>query len=234
MKNTTVLIVLDGFGLAEASEGNAISKANTKNYDEILKNYPSTTLKASGEAVGLFAGQMGNSEVGHLNLGAGRVVKQASKQISDQINSGEFFENEVLLKAVKNKNDLHLMGLLSDGGVHSSMSHLYALLELAGRHNKQNIYLHLFTDGRDSGVTDSLKFVKELSAKINEVGVGKIASVSGRYYAMDRDNNFERIKPAYEALVLGKSETTANGVEEALKESHKNGVTDEFVLPTVF
>lgn len=233
MEKQVALIVLDGFGLRKEENGNAVTLANTPNYDSLIKKYPHTTLKAHGEAVGLFKGQMGNSEVGHLNLGAGRIVKQDSKKISDLIKEGSFFKNEVLKNAFKKAGDLHIMGLLSDGGVHSAMEHLYALLEMAKRENKQNVYLHLFTDGRDSSQAASISFVKKVQEQINQVGIGKIVSLIGRFYAMDRDKKYDRIMLAYNMLVYGKAHYYEEDVLTALKNSHKRGVTDEFLEPTI-
>ena len=199
MKKTPyALIIMDGYGLAPASEGNAISVNGSKYVNEFLRNYPSATLGASGMSVGLPDGQMGNSEVGHLNMGAGRIVYQDLTKITKAIGDGDFFENAALIKAMDNaKNNgkkLHLYGLLSDGGVHSHTTHLYALLEMAKKRGLKEVYVHCFMDGRDVSPTSGVGFVRELQAKIKEIGVGKIASLCGRYYAMDRDNNWDRVE----------------------------------------
>ncbi|MGD9901163.1 MAG: 2,3-bisphosphoglycerate-independent phosphoglycerate mutase [Spirochaetales bacterium] len=233
MKTTYALIVLDGFGVSKDSYGNAIKMAGAKNFEALQKKYPHTTLNASGESVGLYPGQMGNSEVGHLNLGAGRIVIQDSKRISDAIKDGSFFSNKVLKEAFELKSDLHLMGLLSDGGVHSQLTHIFALLDMAKLYDKKNVYLHLFTDGRDSDTKKSLEFVKMVLSYIKKVGYGKIASICGRYYAMDRDKNYERTEKAYNMLVFGRSEHKSSDPLKAIKESHDKGITDEFIEPIV-
>ncbi|MBQ9488293.1 MAG: 2,3-bisphosphoglycerate-independent phosphoglycerate mutase, partial [Lachnospiraceae bacterium] len=193
-KKPTVLMILDGFGLNERSEGNAVAQAKKPVIDGLMRDYPWVRGNASGMAVGLPEGQMGNSEVGHLNMGAGRIVYQELTRITKEIMDGTFFENEALLKAVenckKNNSSLHFMGLLSDGGVHSHNTHLYGLLELAKRNGLEKVYVHCFLDGRDTPPTSGKGYAEELRAKMEEIGVGKIASVMGRYYAMDRDNNW--------------------------------------------
>ena len=235
-KKPVMLMILDGFGIAAKSEGNAVELARKPNYDKIVKEFPHTELQASGMAVGLPEGQMGNSEVGHLNIGAGRVVYQELTRITKSIADGDFFENEALLKAMKNaKNSnksLHLIGLLSDGGVHSHIDHLKGLLEFAKKQGLEKVYIHGFMDGRDVPPSSGLDFVLKTEAMIKEVGVGKIATISGRYYAMDRDNRWERVELAYNALVLGKGETAISAVE-AMEKSYKADKTDEFVLPCV-
>lgn len=236
MKKPTVLMILDGYGLNDKVEGNAVKQANTPNLDKLMSDYPWVKGYASGLDVGLPDGQMGNSEVGHLNIGAGRIVYQELTRITKAIKDGDFFENEAFLAAVNNAKDndsaLHLWGLLSDGGVHSHNTHLYALVELAKRHGLEKVFVHCFLDGRDTPPQSGQGFVEELQAKLDEIGVGKIATVSGRYYAMDRDNRMERTELAYKALVDGVGETAASGVE-AVSNSYEKETVDEFVLPTV-
>ncbi len=229
-----ILVILDGFGLAPASETNAVHLAHTPNFDNYWQNYPHAQLQASGEAVGLPKGQMGNSEVGHLNIGAGRVVMQSLSYVQKQIDSEKIFENKVLNEVYEVGNSLHLMGLLSDGGVHSDINHLFGLLELAKRKNITETYLHIFTDGRDTAPNSSLGFIRSLESKIAELNINvQIATVSGRYYAMDRDNRWERIKQAYDAIVCGKAEFSAQNAEEAVQNAYKRNETDEFIKPTV-
>ena len=229
-------MILDGFGIAPKSEGNAVSLAKKPNFDRLLEKYPHSELQASGLFVGLPDGQMGNSEVGHLNIGAGRIVYQELTRITKSIADGDFFTNESLVKAMENakKTDgaLHLMGLLSDGGVHSHIDHLKGLLEFAKKAGVQNVYVHAFMDGRDVPPSSGKEFIEKTEAMMAEVGVGKIATVSGRYYAMDRDNRWERVELAYNAMVLGQGET-ANSATEAIEKSYHDDKTDEFVLPTV-
>ena len=235
-KKPTVLMILDGYGLNEKTEGNAIKLAKTPVMDKLMKEYPFVRGNASGMAVGLPEGQMGNSEVGHLNMGAGRIVYQELTRITKEIQDGDFFKNDALLEAIKNckKNNssLHLYGLLSDGGVHSHITHLYALLELAKKEGLTNIYVHAFLDGRDTPPTSGKGFAQELTDKMEALGVGKIATVMGRYYVMDRDNRWDRVEKAYNAMVLGKGETASTGVE-AIQQSYDAGKNDEFVEPTV-
>ena len=235
-KKPVMLMILDGFGEAPKSEGNAVSIANKPNFDRLVKEYPHSDLQASGMAVGLPEGQMGNSEVGHLNIGAGRIVYQELTRITKSIADKDFFENEALLKAMKNAKEnntsLHLMGLLSNGGVHSHIDHLRGLLEFAKKEGLQKVYVHAFMDGRDVPPSSGAEFIKETEAMMKEVGVGEIATVSGRYYAMDRDNRWERVELAYNALVLGKGET-AESAEKAIQNSYADNKTDEFVLPCV-
>ena len=229
-------MILDGFGLNEKTEGNAVAQANTPNIDALMRDYPYVKGYASGLAVGLPDGQMGNSEVGHLNMGAGRIVYQELTRITKEIEDGDFFENEALLDGIANvkanNSDLHLYGLLSDGGVHSHNTHLYGLLELAKRQGVENVYVHCFLDGRDTAPTSGKGFVEALEEKMAEIGVGKIASISGRYYAMDRDNRWDRVEKAYNALTKGEGETAASAVE-AMENSYAKDVTDEFFVPTV-
>ena len=235
-KRPVMLMILDGFGIAPKSEGNAVSLAKKPNFDRLVANYPTSELQASGLDVGLPEGQMGNSEVGHLNIGSGRIVYQELTRITKAIKDGDFFENESLMKAMtnaKNNNSaLHLMGLLSDGGVHSHIEHLRGLLEFAKKEGIQNVYVHAFMDGRDVAPSSGKEFVEKTESMMAEVGIGKIATISGRYYAMDRDNRWERVELAYNALVLGEGET-ANSAVEAMEKSYHDNKTDEFVLPTV-
>ena len=235
-KKTTVLMILDGYGLNEKKEHNAVALANTPIMDRLMKEYPFARGNASGMAVGLPDGQMGNSEVGHLNMGAGRIVYQELTRITKEIQDGTFFENPALLEAVNNCKQkgsaLHLYGLLSDGGVHSHNTHLYGLLELAKRNGLSNVYVHAFLDGRDTPPASGKGFAEELEAKMKEIGVGKIATVMGRYYAMDRDNNYDRVQIAYDAMTQGKGET-APTAPDAIQQSYDKDKTDEFVYPTV-
>ena len=230
------LIILDGWGVSSRTEGNAIALANKPNIDKYLQQYPHTVLQASGEDVGLPAGQMGNSEVGHLNIGAGRIVYQELTRITRSIRDGSFFSNKELLAAVdyakKNNGSLHLMGLLSDGGVHSHLDHLYALLELAKKEKLNRVYIHAFLDGRDVPPASAVGYIDAVEKKCLEVGLGKIATVMGRYYAMDRDKRWERTEKAYRAMVLGEGLKTESA-EEAVEESYQRDETDEFVQPTV-
>ena len=236
MKPITALLILDGFGYRKEKEGNAIKTDGVANIKALWDSYPHTLLQASGMDVGLPAGQMGNSEVGHLNIGAGRIVYQEFTRISKSIDDGEFFQNPAFLGAVENckKHDsaLHLMGLCSDGGVHSHLTHLYALLKLAKDHGLTKVFVHCFMDGRDVPPTSGKGYVEQVDAKLKELGVGRIATVMGRYYAMDRDNRFERVEKAYAALTYGEG-LTASSAAEAMQQSYDAGVTDEFVVPTV-
>ena len=229
-----LLCIMDGVGLSKTSKKNALESAFTPTLDKLFKEYPNTTLEASGKYVGLPEGQMGNSEVGHSNIGAGRVIYQSLEYINNKIKDKSFFENEQILNLLNyvktNKTNLHLMGLLSDGGIHSNINHLYAILDMCKEHNINNVYIHVFTDGRDTKVDSALGFVKELSKKIKELGIGKIVSVSGRFYIMDRDNRYERIKPAYEAIVEAKG-INYETIEDAITDSYFNNVTDEFIVP---
>ena len=229
------LFIMDGYGLNEQVDCNAIAHANAGVIKNLQANYPNTYLGASGEDVGLPDGQMGNSEVGHLNIGAGRIIRQELSRITYEIGSGEFFENPALIKAidqaVANNKKLHFYGLLSNGGVHSHNTHLYALLKMAKARGAKEVFVHCFLDGRDVSPTSGAGFVSDLQKEIDAIGVGKIATVSGRYYAMDRDNRWDRVEKAYDCLTLGVGEQTENAVT-AIEESYKNGVTDEFVLPT--
>ena len=235
-KKPTVLMILDGYGLNENKEANAVAEAKTPVMDKLMKEYPFVKGNASGMAVGLPEGQMGNSEVGHMNMGAGRIVYQELTRITKEIQDGDFFKNEAMLEAIenckKNGSALHCFGLLSDGGVHSHNTHLYGVLEMAKRNGLENVYVHLFLDGRDTAPTSGKGFIEELLAKMNEIGVGKVASISGRYYAMDRDNRWDRVQKAYNAIVMGQG-NTADSAIDAIDASYKEDVTDEFVVPTV-
>ena len=235
-KKTTVLMILDGFGINERTEGNAIRQAKTPVLDSLKEKYPCVKGYASGRAVGLPDGQMGNSEVGHLNIGAGRIVYQELTRITKSIEDGDFFENPALMDAVehckKNNSALHLYGLLSDGGVHSHNTHLYALLQLAKRNGLEKVFVHVFLDGRDTPPASGADYTAQLEEKIREIGVGKIATVMGRFYVMDRDKRWERVQEAYNAMVLGKGETAQDAVG-CIQKSYENGKTDEFVVPTV-
>ncbi len=235
-KTPTTLIIMDGFGLAPAAADNAVSLANTPVLDKLFREYAHTTLSASGLDVGLPAGQMGNSEVGHTNIGGGRVVFQDLPRISRAIEDGSFFKNEAYNKAMddclKNDSSLHLYGLLSDGGVHSHIDHLFALLQMAKDKGLTKVYVHCFLDGRDVSPTSGKGFVQELQDKCAQLGVGKIATVMGRYYAMDRDKRWERVQMAYDAMVYGEGHHSSDPVA-AVAESYANGVTDEFVEPVV-
>lgn len=234
-KKPTVLMILDGFGLNEKTEGNAIAQAKTPVIDGLMKDYPFVKGNASGLAVGLPDGQMGNSEVGHLNMGAGRIVYQELTRITKEISDGDFFKNQALLDGMenvkKNGSDLHLYGLLSNGGVHSHITHLFGLLEMAKKEGVENVYVHCFLDGRDTAPTSGKEFIEELEAKMKEIGVGKIASISGRYYAMDRDNRWDRVEKAYKVLTTGEGETAESAVA-AMEASYEKDVTDEFFVPT--
>ncbi len=231
-----VLMVLDGYGLSDEHENNAIYMAKTPVMDKLMAQYPFAKGYASGLSVGLPDGQMGNSEVGHMNIGSGRIIYQDLTLITKYIEDGVFFENEELLRAIdnckKNNSDLHVWGLLSDGGVHSHNTHLYAILELCKKQNFENVYIHPFFDGRDTPPASGKGYLEELVAKIKEIGVGKVASLHGRYYAMDRDNNWDRIQKSYDALVLGEGNKATDPVA-AMQASYDAEVTDEFVIPTV-
>ncbi len=236
IKGPLALIILDGWGITLPGEGNAISLADTPNMDQIVASYPHTELSCSGEAVGLPEGQMGNSEVGHLNMGSGRVVYQELTRISKSVRDGDFFANQQLLAAVENaktnNTGLHLMGLLSDGGVHSHIQHLFALLELAVANNIEKLFVHCFLDGRDVPPRSAIKYLKQLEEKLKALGAGKIATVGGRYYAMDRDKRWERVELAYLALTAGQGPGFFSG-EEAVSASYAREESDEFVKPSV-
>lgn len=235
-RKMTALLILDGFGVAGNNNRNAILEAGTPEIDALRARFPSTEIGASGMDVGLPEGQMGNSEVGHLNIGAGRVVYQELTRITKDIREGTFFEKEELIWAMDsaklNGGALHLMGLLSDGGVHSHNTHLYSLIELAKRRGLRRVYVHCFLDGRDVPPQSGLSFVEQLSDKLSEMGCGEIATVMGRYFAMDRDNRWERVERAYNAMVFGEGVAARSGAE-AVRQSYEKGETDEFVQPTV-
>jgi 2,3-bisphosphoglycerate-independent phosphoglycerate mutase len=228
------LIIIDGWGYSAARDGNAIALAATPFYDELCEKYPQTLLEAHGSRVGLPAGVMGNSEVGHLNIGSGRVIRMDVSLVDHEIETGEFFANEVLVNAVDGARDdgkaLHLMGLCSDGQVHSSLTHLYALLKLAKDRGMERVYIHCFLDGRDTPPSSAVQYLATLQQKLTAIGVGEIATVVGRYYAMDRDKRWERTKRAYDLLVHGVGNVAKDPVA-AVKESYERGVTDEFVEP---
>src|SRR3989440_624617 len=233
-----VLIILDGWGYRAETKANAIALARKPTYDRLLSEYPNTLIHTSGKYVGLPDGQMGNSEVGHLNIGAGRIVHMDSTRIELMIQNGEFFSNHVLLAAMKNARSggrrLHLFGLLSDGGVHSHVNHLYALLKMAKQNGVDRVFVHAFMDGRDTLPTSGAGYLEQLQQKIREIGTGKIASVSGRYYAMDRDRRWERELKAFDAMVNGKAEGgTYIDPVRGTKDSYERGVTDEFSIPFV-
>ena len=237
MKKPIVLTILDGYGLRKETHGNAVALANNPVFTHLWETYPHTTLTASGQLVGLPKGQMGNSEVGHMNIGAGRIVYQPLELINKAIEDKEFFENTEIKKVMshvkKNDSKLHLIGLISDGGVHSHINHLLALLEMAKQEGITKLYMHLFTDGRDVPPQSAYTYIKEVEAKIKELGIGKIASIGGRYYGMDRDNNYDRLKKAYDVIVndLGEKESS---IKEYIEKSYANDIIDEFFLPAKF
>ena len=235
-KKPTVLMILDGYGLNDNCEANAVCEGKTPIMDQLMSQCPFVKGNASGMAVGLPEGQMGNSEVGHLNMGAGRIVYQELTRITKEIQDGDFFKNEALLTAVNNAKEhdsaLHLFGLLSDGGVHSHNTHLYGLLELAKREGLTKVFVHCFLDGRDTPPASGKDFIQALNDEMEKIGVGQIASVMGRYYAMDRDNRWDRVERAYNAMTKGEG-VQAECAVCAVKESYENDVTDEFVVPTV-
>ena len=236
MKKPLILIIMDGFGLRTSDMGNAIHAAKHPNLARIFSENPTTQLGASGLDVGLPDGQMGNSEVGHTNIGAGRVVYQELTRITKQIQDGPFFENEAFLGAVANCKEhdsaLHIYGLMSDGGVHSHIEHIFGLLELAKKNGLTKVFVHCFMDGRDVPPTSGIDYIRQLKAKMEELGVGQIATIEGRYYAMDRDNRFERVVKAYSAMVYGEGEYNPDPVA-AMQASYDAGVTDEFIVPVV-
>ena len=227
-----VLTILDGWGFSAASEGNAIALARKPNYDHLLDRYPNTLIHTSGPYVGLPEGQMGNSEVGHMNMGAGRVIYMDVTRIDELIRSGEFAENPVLRNAMKKAEGhrLHLLGLCSDGGVHAQLTHLFALLEMAKKHGLQDVFIHCFMDGRDTPPESGAEYIAQVESKLRELGVGHIASVSGRYFAMDRDKRWERVERAFGAMVTGNG-IRSHSATEAVRSSYERGVTDEFIEP---
>ena len=234
MKKPNCILIMDGYGINPECNGNAIKCAGSEQVCKLMSKYPSTQIGASGMDVGLPEGQMGNSEVGHLNMGAGRIVYQELTRITKSIKDGDFYKNEELLSCmerVKRENKtLHVYGLLSDGGVHSHLTHLFALIEMAKQNGLDNVFVHCFLDGRDVSPTSGASFLSSLQEKMDQLSFGKIASVGGRYYAMDRDNRWERVKKAYDCLTLGVGEKTENAIDY-VEQSYKNGVTDEFVVP---
>lgn len=234
MKKPLVLCIMDGIGLTDKEKGNAYRQANTPILDSLFAKYPSSVLEASGEAVGLPDGIMGNSEVGHQNIGAGRLVYQQLQMINEKIKTGEFFKNENLLEMInyvkKRNSKLHLMGLISDAGVHSKLNHLFAILDMCKMEDIDNVYIHLFTDGRDTPVDSSNIFIGQLEEKMNSIGIGTIASISGRFYAMDRDNRFERVEKAYD-VITGMSESLYKDYQSAIEQNYNNKITDEFIVP---
>ncbi|MET3507551.1 2,3-bisphosphoglycerate-independent phosphoglycerate mutase [Halalkalibacter oceani] len=235
-RKPVALIILDGFAIRDEVIGNAVAQARKPNFDRYWEQYPHATLEAQGEAVGLPQGQMGNSEVGHLNIGAGRIVYQSLTRVNLSIREGEFFENETFLNAMNHvkakKSALHIYGLLSDGGIHSHIDHLFALLELAKREQVDNVYIHGFLDGRDVGQTSAEVYVRGLQEKLDELGLGEIASLHGRYYAMDRDKRWERVNKSYRAMVYGEGPTYSAPLE-VITDNYKNGIFDEFIIPSV-
>ncbi len=236
MKTPTTLIIMDGFGLTTPDAGNAVANASKPNLDHIFRDCPGCKLSASGLDVGLPEGQMGNSEVGHTNMGAGRVVFQDLPRITRDIETGDFFKNSAFLEAMGNcrewDSSLHLMGLLSDGGVHSHITHLFALLKMAKEQGLKKVYVHCFLDGRDVPPSSGKSYVEQLQAKIQELGVGQIATVMGRYYAMDRDKRWDRLQRAYDAIACGIG-PAAEDAAQAVQASYDAGVTDEFMEPVV-
>ena len=237
MKNKQyLLMIMDGVGLNDEEKGNAFKLANTHNLDKYISKYPNTHVATSGLAVGLPNGQMGNSEVGHTNIGAGRIVYQELTRITKEINEGKFFENEELKKAFlnvkQNNSNLHVMGLVSDGGVHSHIEHLYAILQMAKKEDVKNVYIHAILDGRDTPQTSAVDYLKNLEEKIKEIGIGQIATLSGRYYAMDRDNRWDRVKLAYDAMVNAEGNMFKT-VQKAVETSYESQEFDEFVKPIV-
>lgn len=234
MKKPVVLCILDGIGINKDEKGNAYKLANKPFFDFLFNKYPYSKLEASGEAVGLPKGIMGNSEVGHQNIGAGRIVYQHLQMINEKIKNGEIYINENLLEVinyVKNNNSkLHVMGLISDAGVHSRLNHLFAILDMCKNEGIKELYIHIYTDGRDTPVDSAIGFIKQVEDKIQEIGLGKFASIGGRYYSMDRDNNYDRIEKAYDVLT-GTSKIRYVDYKEALEKNYANGVTDEFIIP---
>ena len=232
-----LLTILDGVGINDSSHGNAFKTANTPNFDYLFSNFPNSKLEASGLAVGLPEGQMGNSEVGHMNIGAGRIFYQPLTMIDNKINDKSFFDNEKILDALEfvkeNNSKLHLFGLVSDGGVHSHINHLLALLDMCKKNDVSNVYIHICTDGRDVDPKSSYTYIKIIEDKIKELGFGCIASIGGRYYAMDRDNNYDRLKLGYDTIVKGDNYFSGS-IKEYINSSYDDGVTDEFLIPASF
>lgn len=231
-----LLCIMDGIGYSNKDKGNAVKKANTKNLDYLIDKYPHTLIDASGEYVGLPKGQMGNSEVGHLTIGAGRVIYQNLQTINRSINDKSFYLNKSFLNAInhakKNNSKVHIMGLLSDGGVHSHINHFKEILKICADEKFSNVYFNLFTDGRDTNINSSIKYLNELQKEIDKYNIGKIATISGRYYAMDRDKRWDRIKSAYDSIVNNKG-NKYNSYRELIDDNYKNGITDEFIVPSI-
>ena len=237
MTKPVILTILDGYGLREEEHGNAVKLANNKVFNMLWEKYPHTQLEASGQQVGLPKGQMGNSEVGHMNIGAGRIVYQPLELINKSIEDKDFFENEELLKVMnhtkKNNSKLHIMGLISDGGVHSHIDHLMAILDMCKDQKIEKVYLHLFTDGRDVLPKSAYTYISKVEEKLEQIGIGSIATIGGRYYGMDRDNNYDRLKVGYDAIVNGLGETSLS-IKEYIEDSYSKEIIDEFFVPTVF
>ncbi|WP_088104150.1 2,3-bisphosphoglycerate-independent phosphoglycerate mutase [Halalkalibacter urbisdiaboli] len=235
-KKPVALIILDGFAMRDEVKGNAVAQAKKPNFDRYWNQFPHATLEAAGEAVGLPEGQMGNSEVGHLNIGAGRIVYQSLTRVNLSIREGDFFENQTfhdaMTHAKEKKSALHVYGLLSDGGIHSHINHLFALLDLAKRENVEKVYVHGFLDGRDVGPTSAESYIKALEEKLEQLGNAELATLHGRYYAMDRDKRWDRVEKSYRAMVYGDGPTYTSATE-VLEDSYKNGIHDEFVIPSV-
>ena len=231
-----LLCIMDGIGIRKEDHGNAVRVADTTNLNALLNKYPKCLLEASGEKVGLPKNQMGNSEVGHTNIGAGRIVYQPLELINNMVKTKKIFDNENINEVInhvkENNSSLHLLGLLSDGGIHSHIKHLFSLLEMCKEKKLKNVYIHIFTDGRDTLPNSGVKYIKKLQDKIEKLGIGKIATISGRYYSMDRDNNWDRIKKSYDVIVNGLGKTYNDPVEY-MKESYKNDITDEFIKPVL-
>ena len=236
MEDTKLLLILDGWGYSGETSNNAIALADTPNWDRFMENYPNTLIGTSGQSVGLPDGQMGNSEVGHLTIGSGRIIEQDFTRVDNAIKSGEFFTNDVLCKALSSASEngraVHILGLLSDGGVHSHQDHIFAALKLAKNQNCDEVYIHVFTDGRDTPPNSASTYVKELEKQISELGVGKIVSIAGRFYAMDRDNRWERVSKAYKLISQGIAERNSNSAQEAIQAAYTLGENDEFLSPT--
>jgi 2,3-bisphosphoglycerate-independent phosphoglycerate mutase len=236
MEKTKLLLILDGWGYSSDASNNAIALADTPNWDHFIENYPNTLIGTSGNSVGLPDGQMGNSEVGHLTIGSGRIIEQDFTRIENSIKSGDFFSNEVLCKALASASEkgkaVHVLGLLSDGGVHSHQDHIFAALKLAKEKNCDKVYIHIFTDGRDTPPNSASTYVNDLEKQISEIGVGKIVSIAGRFYAMDRDNRWERVSKAYKLISQGVGERQASNAQEAIQKAYDLGENDEFLSPT--
>ena len=236
MKKPLVLCILDGCGIRKETDGNAFANANKPTLNMLFEKYPNSILEASGKAVGLPEGQMGTSEVGHMNLGSGRVAMQPLENITSQIENGDILNNEKILEVLnhvkENNSNLHLFGLLSDGGVHSHINHLFGLLDMCKKNNVENVFIDICLDGRDTYEKSALTYLDQLQEKMDELGIGKINIISGRYYGMDRDNNFDRLKLAYDALVYGEAKVYTN-YKELIEENYNNGVFDEFVVPGI-